>query len=482
MSEVNARDLRIINNKDDIIDTYEGAGKNAKTGIEVELAFFDPKNMNPMSIPQNKVLKNAALAALPGDWVRNEPSSEMLEVNSIATGSNHLKSVLNDTNTKIKLLNEKAQGIGLKRSYFQELPEKTAADFLQNIMPIDRYQAFFVPPRPDMMGFATYFTICKSNQISVSYKDYDHLLANVRRLYLLAPFLFLLTDNSAAFSAGKKFTGHSGMMYRHNGLLEGRGGVPPYVFTARNGEEFIQNHIDHVFNIPLYVYYDEEGNLHRIPTKEWSSVNKLKEKGLNIASNYHLAETVLWPDVKIAALKDEDGNVNGHRYEARMLGVGAHQHQTSFLITSALAFNPVFAEKIDRLLADYGFDMKDLPEAHKNLDTAYENARNHDGQFFDIAYGTGSMAEFASEFATLIQDAYTGEGFDDELAPLLSICRTGCVDGKVNRLLFPTLEDILKFQREHDPDLLNNPNTCAHMLFKKEIKEIAPAGCSAKII
>ena len=482
MSEVNANDLRIITSADDVIDTYIGAGKNIKTGIEIELAFICPETLKPMSIPQNKVLKNSALAARTGDWVHNEPSSEMLEVTSIAAGPDDLKSVLDDVNSKIKLLTEKAQGLGLKRSYFQELPEKTPQDFLKNIMPIDRYQAFFSPPRPDMMGMAAYFTICKSNQVSISYTDYEHLFKNVRRLYCLAPFLFLMSDNSAAFSAGEKLAGHSGMTHRRNGLLEGRGDVPSYVFTAKSGEEFIQNHIDHVFNNPLYVYYDEEGALNRLPVGEWSSVNKLKERGLNIASNYYFAETVLWPDVKIATLKDETTDeINGHRYEARMFGVGAHQHQSAFLVTSALAFNEVFAEKIDRLLASYGFDMNNAPLARKNLDTAYENARNHDGKFFDITYGSGSMADFAAEFADLIENAYTGDEFDEELAPLLTICRTGCTDAKVNRLLFPTMNDILTFQGEHDPNLLNNPNSCAYMMFEKEIKKLMPA-CTTKII
>ena len=81
MSDVNAGDLRIIEHADDVIETYEGVANNAKTGIEVELAFINPESedLTPMSISQNKALKNATNSACGGDFARNEPPSEMLE-------------------------------------------------------------------------------------------------------------------------------------------------------------------------------------------------------------------------------------------------------------------------------------------------------------------------------------------------------------------------------------------------------------------
>lgn len=477
MSEVNAGDLRIIKDESDVIAGYAGAGADMRAGIEIEQAFFDSKTLAPMTIPQNKVLKNAALGALPGDWVRNEPTSETIEINSIAPHTDQVKKIFADTGQKIKIIAAKAQGIGLKRSYFQELPERTAAELLKSIVPVDRYQAFFVPPRTDMMGFASYFSVCKSNQVSVSYRDPDHMLANVRRLYFLTPFLFLLTDNSSGFREGKKFTGHAGMTYRHEGLLEERGGVPPYIFTAKSGEEYIHNHIEHVMTNPLFVHYDEQGKIIKIPAGQWTTFSELANRGLNIASNYYLAETVLWPDVKIAALKDEQGNVVNHRYEARMLGVGIHQHQTAFLIVSALAANEKFAHDTDRLLARFGFDSKNLAQSRANLMAAYEAARNHDNQFFNIAYGTGTMADFAKKFADLIEIAYDGAGLDDELSPLLSICRSGCTDAKVNRLLFDTLDKALNFQKSYDPAIFDDPNKDAKSVFKKEIRAKDDKAC-----
>ncbi len=61
MSDVNANDLRKIESADDVLHTYAGAQNNAMTGVEVELAYFDPNtpNLAPMSVSQNKVVKNA---------------------------------------------------------------------------------------------------------------------------------------------------------------------------------------------------------------------------------------------------------------------------------------------------------------------------------------------------------------------------------------------------------------------------------------
>jgi len=478
MSEVKASDATPINTLDDVWHNYEGAGANSKAGIEVVLTFLNPNTpkLVPMSLAQNRDLKNIAADSLPdaGDWVHNEPTAELLEVASIAGTPAQITDVLNDTNRKIKALSQSANRLGLKRSYFQDLPDKTADELLAHIMDVERYNIMYAPYREDMYECVRYFAVCKSNQVSISPRDPDQMLRDVRRLYCLAPFLFMLTDNTSAYSEGKPFSGSAPMALRANGLGQGRGGnVPPHVFTARSGEEFIAAHVHHAMNNPLFMYYDLDGQLQRVPSGDWSvTFNALKARGLNTASNYYLAQSLLWPDVKIAALKNSAGDVTGHRYEARMFGVGLHQHQTGFLITSALAFNKTLAAQVDDLLDEFGFESSDPAQLKTMVENAYDAARNHNGKFFDIAYGTGTMAAFAKSFADLIENANDEPDLEEALIPLLSICRTGCTDAKVNRLLFPTLEDINKFQRSHDPKIFENPNSCARLLFAKEIKSL----------
>ncbi len=468
MSEVSANDLTEINSADDVFELYGGAGNNSRSGIEVELSFFDPTkpNIPAMDLQQNTQLKNI----VDSDWLHNEPTSELLEVASIAAPFSQMKDVLKDTNDKIKILNEAAAKLGLKRSYFQELPDKTAADLLSRIVDVERYKIMYVPYREDMKKCIEYFAVCKSNQVSVSPKTSDHMLENIRRLYVLAPFLFLLTDNSAGFNEGKPFANHIGMSMRHDGLIGGLGGIPSYVFSAKSGAEFIENHIDYVMNNPLFMYYDKDGSLTGVPSGDWSvTFNSLKSRGLNISSNYYLAQSLMWSDVKIATLKDNNGSITGHRYEARMFGVGMHQHQSAFIITSALASHSDFAKSVDELLSRYGFSGDNIYEL---LQKSYKNAREHGGKFFDIAYGTGIMSEFAQEFADLIENIASDIDMSQELAPVLDICRSGYTDGKVNRILFPELSDVIKFQQTYNASIFDSQNYSARMLFADKLNAI----------
>lgn len=453
MSEVNATDTRLIGAPDDVWSLYQGAGGAARVGTEVELAFFDPTHprLYFMSVAQNAALQRAALAHFPGA-INQEPTAETLEITTRAVVPSDLATLLDDARTKIAGVTAEAAALGLKRSYFQELPACPPEALLREIVDVERYRAFFAPPRADMTDIAAYFAVCKSNQVSVSYRDPDHMLANVRRLYLLAPFLFLATDNSAGFVAGERVAGHAGMRYR--AALGGRGGVPPFVFEAPDGAAYLRAHIDQVWHNPLFVYYDAAGRLVRVPSGSWESFSGLAERGLNTASNYFLAQSVLWPDVKIAALKDGAGAVVGHRYEARMFGVGAWQHAAATLIVAGLAFDAELAAAVDGLLADQGVDAATLP-------AAYAAAREHGGAFMGAAYGARPMAEFARGFAGAIEAAYAGSGLEGALAPLLEVCRTGQTDGRVNRARFPDIEATLAFQRDHDPALTADESRCA---------------------
>ena len=441
MSEVNATDTRPVRAPEDVWALYQGAGSaSSRVGAEVELAFFAPGSPTQcfMTARQNA----AVLATLNVDWAHQEPTAETLELATCAVRPDALPDLLDDMADKTARLTAAAAGHGLKRSYFQELPACTAAQLLTQIVDVERYRAFFAPPRADMTGIAAYFAVCKSSQVSVSYADPAALLADIRRLYLLAPFLFLATDNGAPFVEGQPATGHTGMRYRT--ALGPRGGVPPYIFTAPDGPALIRAHIDHVWRNPLFVYYESDGRLTRVPSGRWESFAGLSGRGLGTASNYFLAQSVLWPDVKIAALKDAGGAVTGHRYEARMFGVGPWQPAAAALIVAALAFRGDVAAEVDALLAAQGVTGDTLP-------AAYAAARDHNGAFFAVPYGERPMAAFALAFAAIMERAYVGHPCAPDLAPFLEVCRSARPDALVNRERWPTLAAALAWQRDYDP-------------------------------
>ncbi len=470
MSDVNTKDARIIEDEGDIIDLYQGVGDNIKSGLEMELCLFDATtpNIPPMNYAQNTALKATAKKEIAGDWLHNEPTNEVLEIVSTAAPLDQLETILNDTNLKLSTMARIAGEMGLKRSYFSEFPQFTGDDLHSNLSKLERYQAFFNPYRSDMQAMAHYFFVCKSNQISVGYRNPDHLAENIRRLYFLAPFLFMLTDNSSGFDQGKPCTGHSGMLHRAG--LGKRGAVPDYIFTAKDGNAMVRAHIHDVFNNDLYVHYDENGELERIPAGQWLSVEKLRARGLNNMAHYFFSQSVLWPDVKIAGLRDENDNVYNHRFEARMFGVGIHQHQTAQLITAGLAHDQSFANTTDALLEKYGFINAASNANRTTVKNAYEAAKHHDNKFMDIPFGTGQLSDFAKEFAELLEAAYPSGSLREAISPALHICRTGMTDGKANRILFPTLEETIDHQRNFDVSIFDNPNQCAAMLFADRLK------------
>jgi len=102
MSDVNANDTRRINDIDDVIHTYKGAGEDSMTGIEVELAYFDPDtpDLSPMNIEQNAMAKERTNTECCGDFARNEPTSEMLEIGSDPGRPEHIKEIIEEQNRR----------------------------------------------------------------------------------------------------------------------------------------------------------------------------------------------------------------------------------------------------------------------------------------------------------------------------------------------------------------------------------------------
>ena len=472
MTKINPKDMRLVDIAEDVIDSYCCSGEQAMIGTEVELCFFDSETLEIMNPEQNNIVMTSAMDKYPVGAFNYEPSSDLLEANSVPGFFNDLQPVFDDIADKMNLLTAETSKLGLKRCCFQTLPHVTAETLLKNIVNVDRYQAFFNPPRADMVDIAAYFTTTKSTQVSISYKDYEHMHRNVRQLYLLAPFLFLMSDNSSGFSEGVAFKGHAGM--HHRSSLQGRGGFPPYIFSAENGEQYIESHIDHVMHNPMYVYYDADGTLTRLPSGTWWTFEKdLKPRGLNTVANYYLAQSILWPDVKIASLRDAEGNVTQHRYEARMFGVGMHQAQTALLVTGALSFDDDFADKVSGLLRDYGMCLQEAPVCIETLMRNYQAAQNHEGQFFDVAYGTGSMIDFARDFGALLADSLAASLYPEQIVPALDICESGWPDGRVNRALFSDLEAVKAHLRDYDMGSFDDPNMCARMVFDEKLKLIA---------
>lgn len=472
MAIVSGSDRKIVH-AEDVRALYAPAGAgNGKVGLEVELAFFFRDTGAFMDREAHARLMHGA--AERGVTLNVEPFCDGVEIATLAAPFARVGAVIGDAQRQIGVAMEAARALGLKRSFFEHSPQVSPDDLLRNIVDIERFRTFFDPPRPDMTGIARYFVGSKSTQVSVSYETEDHLMRNMRRLAFLAPFLFLLCENTCRFYEGREEPAdvHPGMDYR--AALGKLGGIPDYVFTARTGAEMVDAHIKSVFDAPLFTFFDESGKQRRLPDREWTSFRALAERGLNTERNYFLAQSTLWRDIAIRPLRDAAGNTTGHRLEARMFGVGMHQHATAAMITGGLAFDEKVAAETDRLLERFGFHIEEPGRSRAALDEAYRAARNRGGRFFGIACGTGIMADFARDFAAIMEAAF---GDDTHVAPLLHICRTGMTDSRVNRERFGSLREIAAFQKSYDESWFDGFSGCNDLAFRDGGSPCLKAGC-----
>lgn len=456
---------RKISSIDDVWHLYQGVGQGqGKMGTEIELAFFDAQSLAFMTKTQKKELIKAAAAK--GADLNEEPFCDGLEVCSIADSFENIQNILDDTHRKIVLTVDLAAEAGLKRSFFEQSPQVKTNDLLNNIIDNPRYQAFFVPVRADIDAIARYFVSSKSVQASVSYETPDHLLENIRALNYLAPFLFMLTANNAPYlnNDPEKINYLAGMNYRH--ALGHLGGVPDYIFSAKDGEDLLRQHIETVLSTRVFSIFDHDGKQVKTPENQWKSLRDLESEGLNTEQNYFQVQSMLWRDIAIKPFKDAQGQLSQHRYEARMFGVGMHQHVTASIITGGLAFNSEYHRAVTDLLGKFGF-LASQPETTKErLSDAYKNARIHNNKFFDVAYGTGTMRSFAKEFGQITQSLLTDRYLQDSMAPMLYICETGNSDAKAHHDYLCNLEMVKDQQRAHDNQDINNPALTAGLYYE----------------
>jgi hypothetical protein len=286
--------------------------------------------------------------------------------------------------------------------------------------------------------------LTSSVQTSFSPEDEDALFRMAYRGYALTPLLMAATNSSAGFllnedkpvdflPRGKYYLGYGDA-----------GGISPAFLKAENGQEFIQNHIDAVFAAPMHFAYDLDGGI--IPAGKDNRITyaKLVEQGLGTRSNYELAETFLYNDVKVCNLRDEDGRVIGKRLEVRGGDSGIDQPVMAVLLTAALVPDGKAAEQLDALLKDYGFTGNPKADADLFL-SSRAAAVEHGGKFMDVAFGTGRLRDFAADVAGILVNAYAGRKLDADMEKLTEVLMTGNCDAKIFAEQMPTLQSLSAF-------------------------------------
>jgi hypothetical protein len=209
------------------------------------------------------------------------------------------------------------------------------ADCEANMVQRERLQAEwakFKSQGPDNPGLRT-MGLAASAQLNVSYNGPEEAYEIKALATLLSPILYAACSNSTGFLEGnrnKQANPRANWWLRHNASAP-RGGFPAAVFEGvmtgdRTG--ITDRWIDYVRQVPMVYYYDEQQKpqFGASPT-----FNQLAAQGNGTAANFALAESLVWPDVKL---------IGSQRIELRMPDSGWWQPSALGVLGAAIMTKP----------------------------------------------------------------------------------------------------------------------------------------------
>ncbi len=434
MTDVRNDDLTRINSIDDVVPLYRGNGENLKKqyiGFETEIYLYrKDENGKPVAASskecsdllqklkdrgQNPQLEMASAV---------EYASPPFRVTETAQLNAEVKSAWQEYKAAIH-----AQG--LIPSDGALLPFVTLDSAKENLVDRDRARGLvtgmglFKAPE-----FLKVTLLCTSTQVSLSYKDPDDLYDLLTTGYALTGAIYGVFANHPAFIEGKEHqrlnSNPRAAFYEAFGK---DGSIPESLLNAKDGDDFIRRHAQHVFDTEMLFYYDEKQSL--VWPEKPVKFSELQDVGLNTRSNYDLAESFVYTDFKVCNIRDAEGRPTGKRIEVRGFDAGELGALSSIPFTHALLRDPESRDAVKGLLADYGL-LPDQDGWAQRLKLARHNTAHHYGKYLDISYGTrpdgseGNLKEFCRDLGQILK-AYVARNpaHEDVLAPVISICESG---------------------------------------------------------
>lgn len=459
----------------DIRPFYEGVDTNAaldisKIGIEIEFSLCqNDKALSPLTRQQNAALVSKAKTQNLG--IRQEPPTTALELASDPYQPAQLNDLASDVASQAQKLAALVAQENCILSPFGHLPHIPLSQ--KQVIDSARYEAFFVPPREDMVETYRFFTSCMNIQTSVSYQNADHLLRIIRMATALEPIIFLSTDSSCGFFEGQPIDHIQNIAQKDK--LGINAGIPDFYYSAKSGAELIDAHIDFTFNNPhVFAVWNEAGELTRLPKGQWSAYKDIKSQGhgpLNL-TNYLQAQSESWRRAcNIATIVDGQGQLIGHRAEIGAFQNGLlHQNASALLLTYLIAYDEEFYAGTQDLLMECGIDLQNLDGCKKLLKSNFKAACYHKNQYHALPFGTKALKDFALPFAQLILARASKQNLSALAGPLTHILQSGKPDWLVYRQNFPTLERTtahLKTQAAKPQAPFTAPLTCADQIINK---------------
>lgn len=471
MTDVQKNNTRLIASIDDARGLYAPPPREftGKMGVEVEMPLIDARRGKPEVPTAAEMEKLQQVLRAKGFDAQLEPAG-VLEYASPATGTDAKAVVrlVDVLRAELATFTNAAESAGFTRVPFSMVPTTTEQDALDKIVSRPRLQVSIGAMKDIFPADTLRLPLLTSAvQVSFSPKNENEMFDMARRAYALTPLLMAACNSLSGYVVGedeKLGVLPRAKYYQGYGRA---GGLSEAFLKAANGKEFIEGHIREVFDAPMHFAYDKEGNLFPASREKPITFAGLAAMGLNNQSNYELAETFLYNDIKICNLRDEAGNVVGKRMEVRGADSGIDQPVMAALLSAAIVPTGPQARAFDALLTEYGFTGNPKIDAPLYV-AGREAVVNHGGKFMDVAFGkdpqTGaarSLRDFAADVASIVAERYEKQPeLASDVSRLVQVLLTGDCDAKLFSQKFDKLADAADYMMaQAKPE--NKPQTPA---------------------
>lgn len=428
MTEVRKDDKRLIHSPADVHAQYAGNGLPAAAqtiGMETEICLYHRAPHGRLRGASARECFNLVAGLTAAGYPAQLEMASALEYASPAFGVTDLARMNATVSQDYAVFLQAIAAAGLSVGTAQ-LPFATLETARANLVDRERARGLVEGmSRFKHPSFLKVTLLCTSTQVSLSYADADDLYQTLAIGYALSPVIFALFADHPAFVDGGKDTRATHPRAAWYGDFGAVGGIPDSFLQASDGADFIRRHAEQVFANEMLFYYDAEGTVvwpeKPLPFRDLATI------GLNTQSNYDLAESFLYHDLKVCNIRDENGVPTGKRVEFRGFDGGTLGALTAHGFIGLLLRDPPTTNTLQHLLRRYGMT-PDCADFAENLVTAREAAAHHGGKFMDVRYGRGNLKAFCAELAEVLYHAASSQPalLTGPLQTLLGVARTGC--------------------------------------------------------
>lgn len=266
-----------------------------------------------------------------------------------------------------------------------------------------------------------------SVQVSLNVQDEEDLFSTLALAYRLSPLIYAAFNNHPAQINGGQCCAHyhpRGKFYEAYGKS---GGISEAFATASSASEFSRLHVESLYHTPLFFHHAPGQSEPIVSNGELVTLGALPEAKQTV-SNFRLAESFNYHDVKVCNIRDEANNVTGKRLEVRAFDTSFENMLIAPLFCYLALRQPQGRAGVEQLLSEVGYSGTPLHYASL-LKSARHNAVHHKGkpmqqQFGQLKNGESvSFTQFAQALGQTFSHALKSEpeAVKQAAAPLL--CR-----------------------------------------------------------